>query len=280
MKGSLDPGLEIVELQVNQRKKLASLLGIAQGHRLVLETFARGIVARPAIGDDVGPWRNIVLEKRGEVLRGSGGYKSGLGVASHEAAALDSWHFAWGRKFALYGHHYQHLVLIAQAPATALRGALSAVIGLIDLYYALKEMLTLTGQRSAQFVEHGPGGGIAKALFPTEMGSRNSSPVLSHQVSRPEPFDQGQLGPVQDSTGSHRFLESTAGALENTGLHLELIGSLASALLAFVPTWQTNRGQILDARLLGAESLLEANQGRFPATPRHSHPSNMLYASQ
>jgi len=82
-----------------------------------------------------------------------------------------------------------------------------------------------------------------------------------HQIGRPEPGGQRQLGMVHDRAGGHRSLFATAGAFPGPGLGLQLpsFASAASGADKAVPP--ACREEVGDAGRLIPKAVLELDQG-------------------
>jgi CBS domain containing-hemolysin-like protein len=61
-------------------------------------------------------------------------------------------------------------------------------------------------------------------------------------------------------------------------MNLELIGFLAAAFFALVSFWPSKMGQIFDAGMLGAETLLKAKERRRLVPFSHESPPESLIA--
>jgi hypothetical protein len=94
----------------------------------------------------------------------------------------------------------------------------------------------------------------------------------SHQIGRPEPGGQRQLGMVHQGAGGHRGLPVAAGAFlgPRFGVHAQALPlPQAGAQKAVGPA---RLEQEFDARRLIREALLKFNQGagkRFHTSPRN-----------
>ena len=84
--------------------------------------------------------------------------------------------------------------------------------------------------------------------------------VGGHQIGGPEPSGQRQLGVMHNGCGSDRGLAATAGALKCSGLGLQSPGFATTAARTNKPVGPTRRDQILRARCLVAEALLELDK--------------------
>jgi hypothetical protein len=93
--------------------------------------------------------------------------------------------------------------------------------------------------------------------------SRDAVGVGSHQISRPEPGGQRQLGVMHDGSGSDRGLAAAAGALIGPGLGFQPPGFATAADRTDKPVRPARRDQILSAGGLIAEALLELDQGAW-----------------
>src|SRR6516164_9313237 len=82
----------------------------------------------------------------------------------------------------------------------------------------------------------------------------------SHQVGRPEPSGQRQLGVVHDRAGGHRGLLAAAGALVGPRLGLQFPGLGLAAARADKAVWPARRVQVGSAGCLILEAVLELDQ--------------------
>src|SRR5574337_501904 len=82
-----------------------------------------------------------------------------------------------------------------------------------------------------------------------------------HQIGRPKPGGQRQLGVVHDGAGGDRGLSAAAGALPGPWLGLQLPGFALATAGAPEARGPARRNKVSDAGSLIWEVLLELNQG-------------------
>jgi len=94
---------------------------------------------------------------------------------------------------------------------TGLRAANPRVI---EFDLAMERFPCRVHHRSAEFVEHQPGGFIATQPELTLDEKRGDATLVGgHQIRRPKPLRQRRLGVVENRAGRERYLMSTLGAL-------------------------------------------------------------------
>ena len=164
----------------------------------------------------------------------------------------------------LDGADDQHFALMA-APATAGDGIVFAAasdLGFIDLDQAGERAAARGEHAAAQFGAQQPRRLVrAESELTLQLQRRDAIGVGGHQISRPEPGGQRQLGLMHDGSGSDRGLATAVGALIGPSLGLQPPGFAPSAPRADKPVRPTRRDKILSAGGLIAEALLELDQG-------------------
>jgi len=247
------PHLEVGEDPVNPRQDdvgghLADDMGI------VGEAGSAGI-SWPAIGLGGGTGAEIDgkegVEAGGRVI----GDLAEADATGAEAAVFD-----------LDGADDQHFALMA-APAPARDRVVFVAardLGLIHLDEAGQGAATWREHAAAQLGADQPGRLIgAKSELALQLQSRDAVGVGGHQISRPEPGGQRQLGVMHDGSRSDRGLAAAAGALIGPDLGFQPPGFATAADRTDKPVRPARRDQILSAGGLIAEALLELDQGAW-----------------
>ena len=142
---------------------------------------------------------------------------------------------------------------------------------LVDLDLALQQLALGRDHRPAQLLQHQPRGLIARQPeLALELLGRDPRMVRGDQVGRPEPRPQRRARPVHHRPGRHRRLlpavpctpqmpapasRRRRGADPHAGTH--------------EPLRPARREQVLAARLLGREALLELQDAQRVRRPRH-----------
>ena len=100
----------------------------------------------------------------------------------------------------------------------------------------------------------------AESELTLQLQSRDAIGVGGHQISRPEPDGQRQLGMVHDGSGGDRGLPTAAGALIGPGLGFQPPSFTTATSRADKPVRPARRNKVLSAGGLIAETLLELDQ--------------------
>src|SRR5919201_4633134 len=254
--GALKPSLEVGEGPVSARQDhLALLAAPALGDRAVVEaepgqagvtTPAVGMDDRPAldVGDDPGPERAL----------------AGIGKDREPnpprpgAANLD---------------RDSHELLPGPVSAGSAPGVDAADEALVDLDLAPKRGSLGGDHRSAQLLEHEPGGLVAtQPGLALKLLGRDPGRVGGDQVGGPEPEAKRGAGAMHDRSRGHRRLMVAASALPEVAA-LEHPGPLAAAGGAAVAVWPARGRQVLEARRVFREALLELHDRAREVWPAH-----------
>ena len=157
----------------------------------------------------------------------------------------------------------QHFALMA-APATArdrIVFAAACDLGFIHLDQAGQRAPARSEHAAAQLGADQPRRLVgAEGELTLQLQRRDAVGVGSHQISRPEPGSQRQLGVMHDGSGGDRGLATAAGALVGPGLGFQPPGFATTASRADKPVRPARRGKVLSAGGLIAETLLELDQ--------------------
>ena len=97
--------------------------------------------------------------------------------------------------------------------------------------------------------------------LPFYVHGRDPAFVLAQKVGSPEPDHQGKPGAMHNRPRGNRFLADAMPAHEDPVSLSQLIGFGAATFLALVAGWPSLAGQILNARLLCVETMLEPDKG-------------------
>src|ERR671937_203659 len=123
--------------------------------------------------------------------------------------------------------------------------------------------------RSAQLLEHEPGGLVAtQPGLALKLLGRDPGRVGGDQVGGPEPEAKRGAGAMHDRSRGHRRLMVAASALPEVAA-LEHPGPLAAAGGAAVAVWPARGRQVLEARRVFREALLELHDRAREVWPAH-----------
>ena len=101
----------------------------------------------------------------------------------------------------------------------------------------------------------------AESELALQLQRRDAVGMGRHQIGRPEPSGQRQLGVVHDRAGRDRGLLAAAGAFPSPRLGVQRPRLAAAATGAGEARRPARREQVFDARRLIREVLLELDQG-------------------
>ena len=181
----------------------------------------------------------------------------------------------------LDGADDQHLALAAAPAPAGERIVLAAAgdFGFIDLDQAGERAAAGHHHAAAQLGAHQPRRLVrAQRELALQLQRRDAVGMGRHQIGRPEPGGQRQLGVVHDGAGGDRSLLAAAGALPGPGLGLQLPRFALGAAGADKPLGPARRKQIGDAGRLIGKALLKLDQGAGKVGHlRHRKPSRSLY---
>ena len=142
--------------------------------------------------------------------------------------------------------------------------------GVVNLDLAMQRLASSVDHGAAQFVEHQPRRFIAaESELPLQPHRRNTPRVRRHQIRRPEPLGQRQLGVVEDGPRGQRDLVPAPRALPPAPVD-EHIRVPAPTALTHEPGRPTARCQILLAGLFGGELALTLAQTLGEGGPGHT----------
>jgi hypothetical protein len=161
------------------------------------------------------------------------------------------------------------------ASAAAGHGILLAAagdLGLVDLDQAGQGAAAGRHHAAAQLGAHQPRRLVgAEGELALQLQRRDAVGMGGHQIGRPEPGGQRQLGVVHDGAGGHRGLPAAAGALPGPRLGLQFPGFPAATAGAHEARGPARREQVFDAGHFIGKALLELDQGAGKVAHLH-HP--------
>jgi hypothetical protein len=153
--------------------------------------------------------------------------------------------------FGLDGADDQHFALMA-APATAgdrIVFTAAGDFGFIDLDEAGQGAAARREHAAAQLGAEEPRRLVgAEGELALQLQSRDAVRVGGHQIRRPEPGGQRQLGVMHDGSGGDRGLAAAAGALIGPGLGFQPPSFTTAASRADKPVGPARRGQDIERR--------------------------------
>ena len=207
-------------------------------------------VSRPAIGSRGGGWRYIGLDE---------------GVQTVGREIVDCREADPTRPPAddLDGADNKQLAGMAASRRTGDGGVLGAMIdrGLIDFHEAGQGVALGRDHGAAELGGQQPGALIgAEAELPPQLKGRDAVGMGGHQVSRPEPHDQRQLGAVHDGSGLDRGLAAAAAAFVSPTLGLEAPGAIVAAAGTAKAIGPADGGKIGGAGSVVRKATLEGDQ--------------------
>ena len=177
---------------------------LADDTGIVFDAGSAG-VGGPSVGFGGGAWGEVIgdegVQTGGRVV----GHFGETDAAGSGAAALE-----------LDGADDEHLALMAAATATGQRIVFAAArdFGFVDLDQAVEGDPAGCDHAAAQLAAQEPGTAVrSQAELALQLQSRDPVGMGGHQIGRPEPGGQRQLGMVHDGPGGHRGLFAAASAL-------------------------------------------------------------------
>ena len=154
----------------------------------------QGCIALPAVRDHDRAWGNVTSHETGQRSSGGVGHRLEANPTRGPASYFD-------------GTYDQRS--IAQL-ASASKPFLVTDIGLIHFYSFPKGLPLGSEHRTAQLLEHGPGGFVSPdSELTLKLKCRQPWCVGRHQVGGPEPLSQRKSGSVEDRSRGHRGVAST-----------------------------------------------------------------------
>ena len=151
------------------------------------------------------------------------------------------------------------------APATAGERIILAAaddLGLVDLDQAGERAAVGRHHAAAQLGADQPSRFVrAQSELALQLQRRDPVGMGRHQIGRPEPGGQRQLGVVHDRAGGHRGLLAAAGAFPGPCLGLQLPGFAPAAAGADKAMRPARREKVCDAGRLIREAALKLDQG-------------------
>jgi hypothetical protein len=178
----------------------------------------------------------------------------------------------------------QHPALMAAATTTGERIVLAAAddLGLVDFDEAGERVAAGCDHAAAQLAAEQPGTAVrSQAELALQLQSRDPVGMGGHQIGRPEPGGQRQLGMVHDGPGGHRGLLAAAGAFPGPrfGLQFPRLGHAAAG--ADKPLGPAHREEVFDAGCLIGKAMLKLDQrtGKIGhgGSPRAAHVRYLFY---
>ena len=183
----------------------------------------------------------------------------------------------WPAVLDLDGADDQHLALMAAPAAAAERVVLAAAgdRGFVDLDQPSEWATAGRDHAAAQLGAQQPRGLVgAQRELALQLQGRDAVRMGRHQIGRPEPRSQRQLGVVHDRVGGHRGLPAAAGAFPGPRLGLQFPPLAVAAAGADEAHGPARRKQVFDAGSFIGEALLELDQGAGKlGHPRHLIPT-------
>jgi hypothetical protein len=175
-------------------------------------------------------------------------YRAGLEVGNHVHASPT------GRMATLFHRHQnESCSSILELPAPLQSSLLAANPRVINLYLAAQGVPRRIHHGPAEFVKHHPRGLVTgKTELTLEKQGGYATLVSGHQIRRPEPVGQWNLGPVKHCPGCQRNLVPAFAALVTPLVH-QFVRSFVPAPRTTEPIGPTARRQILMACLLCGE---------------------------
>jgi hypothetical protein len=135
-------------------------------------------------------------------------------------------------------------------------------LGFIDLDQAGERRAAARHHAAAQLGADQPGRLVgAEGELALQLQGRDAVGMGSHQIGRPEPGGQRQLGVVHDGAGGNRGLSATAGAFPGPRLGVQFPGLALGAAGAHKALGPARCEQVSDTGRLIRQALLELDQG-------------------
>ena len=210
-------------------------------------------ISRPAIGLGGGA---------GGEVGGEEGMQAGGGIIGNLAEANTAGAEAAVRN--LDSADEQDFALMAAPAAAGDRIVLAAAddLGFIDLDEAGERAAARRQHAAAQLGTNQPSRLVGtEGELALQLQRRDPVGVGGHQIRRPEPRRQRQLGVMQDGSSSDRGLPAAFGAFIRPSFGFQLPGLAAAAPRTDKPVRPTRRKKVLGASGLVAEALLKLDQG-------------------
>jgi len=133
--------------------------------------------------------------------------------------------------------------------------------GLIDFHEAVQGVALGRDHGAAELGRQQPSALIgAEAELPPQLKGRDAVGMGGHQVGRPEPHDQRQLGAVHDGPGLDRGLAAAAAAFVGPTLGLEAPGVIMAAAGTAKAIGPADGGKIGCAGRVVRKATLEGDQ--------------------
>ena len=135
-------------------------------------------------------------------------------------------------------------------------------LGFVDLDQAGERAAAGRHHAAAQLGTEQPRGLVgAEVELALQLQSRDAVGTSGHQIGRPEPGGQRQLGVVHDGPGGDRSLLAAASAFPGPRLGLQFPGFALAAVWADEALGPAGREQVSHAGRLIREALLPLDQG-------------------
>jgi len=182
-------------------------------------------------------------------------YRAGLKVRNHVHAGSTG-----GSSALLHNHQNERRSSTLELPTPSQPGLLAADPRLINLYLPAQGLPNCVHHCPAEFVKHHPRSLVTrKTELTLQEQSGNATLIRSHQIRRPEPVGQRNLGPMQNRPGCQRNLVSALGALLAPLIH-QFIRLIVPTSWTGKPIRPTTRPQISLASLFRGEVGLKLTQ--------------------
>ena len=157
----------------------------------------------------------------------------------------------------------EDFALMAASATAGERVVLAAAddFGLVNLDQASEHAAVGRHHAAAQLCRHQPSRFVrAQSKLALQLQCRNAVGMGRHQIGRPEPRGQRQLGVVHDRAGGHRGLLAAAGAFPSPCLGLQLPRFVPAASRADKALRPARRDKVSDAGRLIREAALKLDQ--------------------
>jgi len=195
-------------------------------------------------------------------------YRAGLKVRNHVHAGSTG-----GSSTLLHSHQNERCSSILELSAPSQPGLLAANPRLVNLYFTAQGFPNCVHHCPTEFVKHHPRSLVTrKTELTLQEQCGNAALIRGHQIRRPEPVGQRNLGPMQNRPGCQRNLVSAFGALLAPLIH-QFIRLIVPTSGTGKPIRPTTRPQILLASLFRGEIGLKLTQrlGEW----RSGHPNTL-----